>query len=268
MGTAIHRSPQAERGEFVSSPPNPEAGGEIALVASPSLLGVEEGYERWAPSYDHAPNPVIAREERYVRPLLPNLEGKNVLDLACGTGRWLERLLARGASAGAGVDVSRAMLQVAGGKSSIHGKLANADCLELPFAPFVFDFAICSFALGHIRDVRRMVGELARVTKPGGEVLVSDLHPEAYARGWRTGFRDARSAVQIETHARNPEEIVRAFHASGMECLSYVSLCLGEAERPIFVAANKEHEFEASCRVPAVLVYRFKRCRIANRELS
>lgn len=243
----------------MSSPSNPEAGGEIALVGSPALLGVEQGYERWAPSYDQAPNPVIAREERYLRPLLPNLEGKNVLDLACGTGRWLERLLARGARGGAGVDVSRAMLQVAEGKSSIRGKLANADCLELPFAPFVFDFAICSFALGHIRDVRKMVGELARVTKPGGEVLVSDLHPEAYARGWRTGFRDDRSAVQIEAFGRQPEEIVGVFQTEGFECLAQVSLCLGEAERPIFIRAKKEEMFEEVSRVPAVLFWRFKR---------
>ena len=243
----------------MSSPSNPEAGGEIALVGSPALLGVEQGYERWAPSYDQAPNPVIAREERYLRPLLPNLEGKNVLDLACGTGRWLERLLACGARGGAGVDVSRAMLQVAEGKSSIRGKLANADCLELPFAPFVFDFAICSFALGHIRDVRKMVGELARVTKPGGEVLVSDLHPEAYARGWRTGFRDDRSAVQIEAFGRQPEEIVGVFQTEGFECLAQVSLCLGEAERPIFIRAKKEEMFEEVSRVPAVLFWRFKR---------
>ena len=259
MGTAIHRSAQAERRKSVSGPLNPEIGRDPARLSAPVLLGVDEGYERWAPSYDQAPNPVIAREERYVRPLLPNLEGKNVLDLACGTGRWLERLLARGASGGAGVDVSRAMLQIAGGKSSIHGKLANADCLELPFAPFVFDFGICSFALGHIPDLPRMVREFARVIEPKGEVLVSDLHPEAYARGWRTGFRDDRSAVQIEAFGRQPEEIVGVFQTEGFECLAQVSLCLGEAERPIFIRAKKEEMFEEVSRVPAVLFCRFKR---------
>jgi ubiquinone/menaquinone biosynthesis C-methylase UbiE len=236
-------------------------------VGAPVLLGVDEGYERWAPSYDQGPNPVIAREERHVVSVLPDLHGKNVLDLACGTGRWLEKLLACGAGCGTGVDVSRAMLRVAGRKSSISGKVGQADCLELPFANTTFDFAICSFALGHIRELRKMVGELARVMKAGGEVFVSDLHPEAYARGWRTGFRDARSAVQIETAARMPEEVIRAFYAGGFECLTYISLCLGEAERPIFAAANKEHELEAACRIPAVLVYRFKRGSAALREL-
>ena len=149
----------------MSSPPNPEAGRAAGPSGAPVLLGVEEGYERWAPSYDQAPNPVIAREERYVESLLPNLQGKKVLDLACGTGRWLERLLAAGARCGAGVDVSSAMLRIAGKKSSVRGKLVRADCLDLPFASSVFDFGICSFALGHIPDLRKMARELARVTE-------------------------------------------------------------------------------------------------------
>lgn len=249
----------------MSGSPNPDTGREIALLDVPTRVGVEEGYERWAQSYDQAPNPVIAREERYIASFLPSLYGRNVLDLACGTGRWLEKLLACGANYAAGVDVSSAMLRVASRKSSICDKIVQADCLKLPLASSIFDFVICSFALGHIRDVRKMVGELARVTKPGGEAIVSDLHPEAYARGWRTGFRDTRSAVQIEAFAHVPEEIVRAFHADDLECLSYISLCLGEPERPIFIAANKQREFEASRRVPAVLVYRFRRRGTATR---
>ena len=249
----------------MSSSSAPEPGAGVARTGAPVQLGPEEGYERWAPIYDHDPNPVIAREERYIVSVLPDLRGKSVFDLACGTGRWLEKLLARGARCGAGVDVSCAMLRVAVAKPSIRGKIGQADCGNLPFATALFDFAICSFAVGHIRDLRRMTGELARVVKPGGEIFASDLHPEAYARGWRTGFRDARSAVQIEMSARTPEDVVRAFYAEGIECLTYVSLCLGEAERPIFALANKQHEFDLACRIPAVLVYRFKRSHAAHR---
>ena len=249
----------------MSSSSAPEPGRSDGRMGAPVQLGAQEGYERWAPSYDHDPNPVIAREERYIVSVLPDLQGKSVFDLACGTGRWLENLLARGAKCGTGVDVSSSMLRVAGAKPSIRGKVGQADCGNLPFASARFDFAICSFALGHIRILGKMTGELARVVKPGGEIVVSDLHPEAYARGWRTGFRDARSAVQIETLARAPEAVIRAFTAEGLECLTYVSLCLGEAERPIFAVANKQDEFDAACRIPAVLVYRFKRSGAAHR---
>jgi ubiquinone/menaquinone biosynthesis C-methylase UbiE len=224
----------------------------------PSVISVQEGYERWAPTYDHAPNPLLNLEERKLTPLLPDLTGKRVLDLACGTGRWLERFSAQCACLEVGVDSSAAMLRVAGKKSAIRGRLARADCLRLPFHSSVFDLAVCSFALGHVRDLGAMVRELARVTKSGADVFVSDLHAEAYAQGWRTGFRDSRGATQIEILPRTAEEVIRAFFSGGFECLTHVPLCLGEPEKPIFAQAGKSHLFGRACQVPAVLVCHFR----------
>jgi SAM-dependent methyltransferase len=231
--------------------------------ASTLLLGVREGYERWAPSYDQSPNPVLAREERYIEPLIADAQGKNLLDLACGTGRWLQKALARGIDCGVGVDCSDAMLQVARTKPSVQARLVQADCRSLPFPSRCFDLLICSFALAHIADLQKMLREWARVMKPHGEVIISDLHPEAFARGWRTGFRDAGSAVHIEVFPRSAEDIIRTFHAAGLECIECESLFIGEPERRIFVLANKEDEFAGASQVPAVLV-----CRFAPRHLA
>jgi ubiquinone/menaquinone biosynthesis C-methylase UbiE len=248
----------------VSSIPHELAGAERNALSSstaPILVSAAEGYERWAPTYDEAPNPLLAREERYLAPLLPSLNGKNVLDLACGTGRWLEMLFARGASSGIGIDVSSAMLQVARHKAAIRGRLARADCVQLPFRASTFDFAICSFALSHIRDLRATVSELARVTNPNADVFVSDLHAEAYCLGWRTGFRDEHRAVQIEVHPRTAHEIIEVFHSVGFECTTHVSLCLQEPERSAFNRAGKADIFAKACKIPAVLVCQFRRAR-------
>jgi ubiquinone/menaquinone biosynthesis C-methylase UbiE len=226
--------------------------------AAAACVSVQEGYERWAPTYDHAPNPLLNLEERKLTPLLPDLTGKRVLDLACGTGRWLEKLSARGVHLEVGVDSSTAMLRVAGKKSAIHGRLARADCLRLPFQPSVFDLVLCSFAIGHIRDLGAMVRELARVTKRGADVFVSDLHAEAYARGWRTGFRDSCGATQIEILPRTAEEVIRAFFSAGFECLTHLPLCLGEPEKPLFAQAGKSHLFKRASQVPAILVCHFR----------
>lgn len=230
-----------------------------APLVAPDCVSVAEGYERWAPTYDHAPNPLLHLEERKLAALLLNLSGKRVLDLACGTGRWLQKLSAQGTGLGVGVDFSSAMLRVAGRKTAISGRLARADCQRLPFYASFFDLVVCSFALGHIHDLGATVREVARVTKARGDVFVTDLHPEAYARGWRTGFRDSRTAVQIEMSARTAEEIVKAFYAGGFECLTHVPLCLGEPEKPIFVQAGKGKLFEAARRMPAVLLCHFRR---------
>jgi ubiquinone/menaquinone biosynthesis C-methylase UbiE len=226
--------------------------------SDPSAVSVAEGYERWAPTYDRDPNPLLAREERYLLPLLGVLRGKRILDLACGTGRWLEKLTASGAGLGVGVDCSTAMLRVARNKYSIATRLARSACEKLPFHEAAFDLAICSFALGHIQNLQGAMRELARVVEPGGDVLISDLHPEAHSRGWRVGFRDSNAAVEIEVLPRTIEEIIQAFCAEGFACVTHVSLWLGEAERPVFVRAGKAQIFAEASRVPAVFVCHFR----------
>jgi ubiquinone/menaquinone biosynthesis C-methylase UbiE len=222
-------------------------------------LAAREGYERWAPIYDLTPNPLLAREERHLMPLLLDLKHKRILDLACGTGRWLGKLMMKGAESGVGIDCSIAMLKVAAKKGAITGSFARAACESLPFRSAVFDLAICSFAIGHVADLDAMVRELARVTKAGADVYISDLHQGAYAHGWRVGFRDEGTAVQIDMLPHATEEIVNAFSQNGFECLTQTALCLGDPERPIFGRAGKDHSFAGACQLPAVLVCHFKR---------
>ena len=236
----------------------PECEPEVLSSPGQFVMGVRDGYERWAPTYDDFPNPLLAREQRYVFPLLPRLLNRHVLDLACGTGRWLERFLSVGSLTGVGVDLSSAMLRVAGEKKELSGKIAQADCLRLPFRRSTFDFAICSFALGHIQDLHSFAAEFSRVMKPGSDLFVTDLHTEAYATGWRTGFRDQQSAVQVQTLPYSAEDILRAFYSAGCECVTHVGLCLGEPERPIFGEAGRQQLFQAACRVPAVQFCHFK----------
>ena len=151
------------------------------------------------------------------------------------------------------------MLQVAAAKDGITGRLARASCGHLPFRSAIFDLAICSFALGHIRDLGSLALELARVTKSAADIFVSDLHPDAYARGWRVGFRDESSAVEIEMLPRAGDEIIQTFHSKGFECLTRVPLSLGDPERALFTRAGKAHLFAEACQSPAVLVCHFKR---------
>jgi SAM-dependent methyltransferase len=209
-------------------------------------LSAAEGYARWAPI-------------RHLLPLLADLRNKSILDLACGTGRWLERLMSVGGASGVGLDRSEAMLQIARGKGLIAGKLTRATCENLPFRSNIFDLAICSFALGHIPNFGSMASELARVTKPSAEIFVSDLHPDAYDRGWRVGFRDQNTAVQIETVPYSAKDTVQTFASNGFECVTQVPLWLGEPEKHFFERAGKSDRFVEASQLPAVLIFHFRR---------
>jgi malonyl-CoA O-methyltransferase len=222
-------------------------------------VSIAEAYELWAPSYDRDPNPLLALEERQLESLLPELGGKAVLDVACGTGRWLERLLSGGARRGFGVDLSSAMLDSARGKRALRGRLVRADGVQLPFASGITDLAICSFALAHLVAVDPLARELARVAKPHADVFVTDVHPAGYVRGWQTAFRADTGTIRITTFLHVVDEVRAAFEKAGFELRHLLEAHLGEPERPIFVRAGKAHRFEEASEIPAVLLCRFRR---------
>ena len=228
--------------------------------AIPCRVSVEEGYARWAASYDQTPNSLLALEQRCLLPLIPDFAGKCVLDLACGTGRWLEKLLAAKPSLGIGVDLSLPMLQVAQGKATMAGRLARADCLQLPFPSDVFDLAVCSFAVEHIKNLSEVAAEWSRVLKQSADLFITGLHPAAYATGWRAGFRDGQDAMQIDAVPHSAKEMVAVFRGARFELRHTLECFVGEPERPLFACTGKERFFDAARGVPAIMISHFRRC--------
>jgi SAM-dependent methyltransferase len=139
--------------------------------------------------------------------------------------------------------------------------VVRADCCEIPFADAAFDLVVCSFALAHIRDLNGAAREVGRVAAAGADIFVSDLHALAYAKGWRTGFRDHQGAAEIAAWPQSAQELVAAWLSAGFQCVQSVEHRLGEAERPIFVRTGKAHLFDEVCHIPAILILHFQRPR-------
>jgi ubiquinone/menaquinone biosynthesis C-methylase UbiE len=223
------------------------------------VVAVAKGYKLWAQTYDTDPNPLLSAEERVLTPLLGKVVNKVVLDAACGTGRWLEKLLSAGAKSGSGVDISDAMLAKAQSKTGLKGHLVRGDCITLPFRSRFADLIISSFALGHIKNLGTFAHELARVAAPGADLWVSDLHPEARARGWATGFRKNGRNTEIYASCHSIEQVHDSFSGCGFDILQHYDVRLGEPERPIFERAGKADLFHAACHMPAVSICHFTR---------
>jgi demethylmenaquinone methyltransferase/2-methoxy-6-polyprenyl-1,4-benzoquinol methylase len=102
--------------------------------------------------------------------------GERVLDLAAGTGSSSMPFAAAGAQVVA-ADFSLGMLRV--GKAAHPDlDLLAGDALRLPFADASFDVVTISFGLRNVSDVDTALGEMARVTKPGGRLVVCEFsHP-------------------------------------------------------------------------------------------
>jgi ubiquinone/menaquinone biosynthesis C-methylase UbiE len=239
--------------------PQPTPSPSIFSSTNRLIVTAAEGYELWAQTYDADPNPLLSAEERVLEPLLAHVANKVVLDVACGTGRWLEKLLNAGAKSASGVDISRAMLAAAQGKRGLKGRLVRGDCTSLPYRSAFADLTISSFALCHITDLRTVAQELARVAAPGAELWVSDLHPEARARGWATCFRKQGGNTEIYACCHSMEQVHKSFSACGFDMLEHYDVRLSERERPIFERAGKAGLFRHACEMPAVCIWHFKR---------
>jgi SAM-dependent methyltransferase len=99
----------------------------------------------------------------------------NVLDVGCGTGLLAERLCDLGYTV-TGLDQSRGMLQ------HVHKRRRDipvvvGESTLLPFRDDAFSLTYCVAVLHHVADpgaVRQTLREMARVTRPGGFVLIWD----------------------------------------------------------------------------------------------
>jgi len=217
-----------------------------------------EAYSLWAETYDRIPNPVLALEERIVAPLLPALERMVALDIACGTGRWLDRMLQRGAAFGAGFDLSGEMLEQARRKPGLRGRLARGDCEAIPLGCGTADLAMCSFLVGYVSNLPQLARELSRIMRERGHLFLSDFHPSARQRGWKRTFRHKETIIEISSSHYSIDEICLALTLEGFELVNRIEPCFGEAERHIFEACGREHLPDESLG-PAIFVCHFRK---------
>jgi ubiquinone/menaquinone biosynthesis C-methylase UbiE len=181
-------------------------------------LSVLDGYAKWAPSYDGEANPLIHVEEPVTLALIGDVSGKDVLDAACGTGRYALRLAQAGARV-CGVDGCEEMLALAKGKRDELGLAVDLRCSDLarlPFADASFDVVVCALALCHVAGIGPPIAEFARVLRPGGRLVISDFHPYGLVVGWRTRFDDETTSHFIENHTHMIADHYAALTAAGL----------------------------------------------------
>jgi SAM-dependent methyltransferase len=139
------------------------------------------GYRIWSATYDRPGNGLFPHEEPFVHEIVDGLPPGVALDAACGTGRHTAYLAARGHRV-IGVDSSPDMLALARSRVPA-ATLHEGDLHALPLPDDHVDLAVCALALAHLPDLRPAVTEFARVLRPGGHLIITDVHQEAVALG-------------------------------------------------------------------------------------
>lgn len=166
-----------------------------------------EGYDLYAPYYekDHAYLDSFERSELFE--LMGDVQGLEVLDVGCGTGRMVENLKKFGAKV-TGVDVSEKMLAIAKKRFST-SEFVLGDIEDLPFEDESFDMVVATFVIVHLAALQRAFDEVYRVLKPGGVFLLSNINQRKAPK-----LKVEKEEILIRSYYHRPEAVSKALEES------------------------------------------------------
>jgi SAM-dependent methyltransferase len=145
-------------------------------VSDPHERALAREFDRWA--HDGTDQAMERGHGRFTEVALAAWELRpehRVLDVGCGNGWAVRRMIQRGAGDGAGVDISDAMVALATPPGTYLRALAH----DLPFPSGSFTHLLSVEALYYTADPEAALREWARVTQPGGQLMVLiDLYRE------------------------------------------------------------------------------------------
>lgn len=186
------------------------------MTGSSSLLPVRQAYDRWSAVYDVYDNPMVSAAKDVVTGVAPMAQGRHVLELGCGTGRNLVVLSGAGAASVTGCDLSAGMLAAARAKAPMLS-LVSADVAEpLPFADGAADLVLFCLVLEHVAALGPPLREARRMLRPGGRVVIVEIHPDLAAQGVAAHFRDHDEVVHMPTFAHSLKDFAEAAAESGL----------------------------------------------------
>jgi ubiquinone/menaquinone biosynthesis C-methylase UbiE len=230
-------------------------------IEVPEQLPID-GYSQWSRTYDTPGNGLIDVEQPIVAELLADVSAERALDVACGTGRLTELLAARCAEV-VGVDASVAMLAVAREKVP-EATFREGRIEALPVSDATFDVVTCGLALAHLRDLRPAIAELARAVRPGGRVVVTDIHPFAVVLGGQALYRCAdESWGFVRNFQHHHADYLDAFTSAGLR----IRRCIEPSHTPETIKGLPSYGIAAEAtsiammRIPLALIWDLERSR-------
>lgn len=165
--------------------------GDLAADGSRSASGTPQSSDSWLSDHYAA-----AREAYEAMLAYAEVEvGDRVLDAGCGAGDYVPGLALAAGPEGRVTAVDLDPLNVRRASAAAPGGVAVAAVERLPFADDAFDAVWCANVTEYVadEDLPRLLGELVRVTRPGGRVAVKDVD----AGGLRIGPGDPLLAARL-----------------------------------------------------------------------
>jgi len=212
--TLRKQNPSAEAARFVP-------------VAALDQASIVEAYRRWAGIYDAAFGGVSSKGRLRAVSLINRLPGREVLEVGVGTGLALPHYNTNKRITG--IDLSKEMLRKARERTRADGltnvrALHEMDAEATSFEDASFDIAVGMFVASVVPNPRRLLAEMRRLVRPGGDILLINhfaaakgprwwleraMAPASRALGWHPDFAmdaifSADDLARIETESVPP----------------------------------------------------------------
>lgn len=205
--------------------------------------GLKEQWNKMAADYDGFTSPEgtysNAIEWPCIKRILPALSGRRVLDVGCGSGRFTYYFAEYGPSELVGIDVSEEMLSLARKRLSpganIRFEESSADSLS-GFDSGSFDFVFSSTTMHYVEELEKAFSEAYRVIAPGGDFMLSLIHPLYSASyplpgssEWLLRYQDRSPREYIQPWTRFNRKTVktlcRSYHYTLADYINAVIKC-------------------------------------------
>lgn len=219
-------------------------------------------YDLWSVSYDNQPgNLMLDLDEKLFARLLENtcLHGKKVADIGCGTGRHWGKILRQQPDNLTGFDVSAGMLHRLIKKfPEAETHLIHDD--RLPNVPTdSFDIIISTLTVAHIEDLEQALLAWCRILKPGGEILITDFHPDSLANGGKRTFKHGNGHIAVRNFVHTVQFIKDFMAEHYYELLNEAQLMIDENVKHYYEQQQAMHVYKKFEGMPIIYGLHFKR---------
>jgi SAM-dependent methyltransferase len=101
------------------------------------------------------------------------------------------------------------------------------------------DLIVSALMLAHVGDPEAELQEWTRLLAAGGEIILTDFHPEAVRSGMKTTFEHEGRVVEVENHFHSVDRLRAQFAALGLEIVAFRERALDERVRSVYERRNR-----------------------------
>jgi ubiquinone/menaquinone biosynthesis C-methylase UbiE len=186
---------------------------------------------------------------------IKELNGGRILDVATSTGGFLTTLgeWFRDFTEGVGIDAAADRIKTAAEKADNRLQFKVMDAEKLEFEDGCFDTVAMRHSLHHLRNVEQVLGEMMRVLKPGGLMIIGEVlqdpatdqpNSQRHLHHWWGRVDQTKGEPHFETFTRDQViALTRPLRLTGEDVLEYYEEA-SEEEQAEGLAAMLRHTEE------------------------